>query len=145
MSFYGPTWTSSPEVIQSLRHRVTTYKTRQSTFREGDVSEDFGTLRQGWACRFRNIGNGRRQNLGFLLPGDAITLETLTFGNLALPYGISALTPAMVCWFPLEKMDELLRFKGPQDKHTRQMMHGYFTGLTRRHSAMGHTSAGSSR
>jgi CRP-like cAMP-binding protein len=123
---------------------VTTYKARQAIIYEGEESNLFGTLRQGWAYRYKNIGNGRRQILGFILPGDAMTLEMLTFGNLPLPFGVSALSPATVCWFPLEEMTELLRRKGPQDEHSKQMVHGYFNWLIRRNSAMGHTSAASS-
>ena len=56
----------------------------------------------GWACRSRLLSDGRRQILGFLLPGDVIGL-----GRHPSPVtlsAVSAITEVMVCDAPLPQM-----------------------------------------
>jgi CRP-like cAMP-binding protein len=50
-------------------------------------------LLSGWACYQRILGDGRRQIVGFLLPGDSI--GSLINPGLAAPSGVVALTPVV--------------------------------------------------
>ena len=42
--------------------------------REGEVSASVSVLLEGLACRFKTMPDGRRQIMGFLLPGDLVDL-----------------------------------------------------------------------
>ena len=53
-------WCSTPQSV-SARH---------SFIRQGDRPEAACILLEGWAYRYKTIRNGKRQVLGFLLPGD---------------------------------------------------------------------------
>jgi CRP-like cAMP-binding protein len=45
----------------------------------------------GWACRMRELGNGRRQIINFLLPGDSVGLRP--YARFLAPAHVMALTP----------------------------------------------------
>lgn len=45
---------------------------RREVLREGEPIRERRALLSGWACRQRILSDGRRQILGFLLPGDLI-------------------------------------------------------------------------
>lgn len=56
------------------------------------------TLLEGWAFRAKHLGDGRRQLLGVLLPGDFIGLQQrMSERNL---HAVVALTDVRVCSFP---------------------------------------------
>jgi CRP-like cAMP-binding protein len=63
---------------------------------EGSPSHRPRFLLEGWACRQLILSDGRRQILGFLLPGDVLVpdFEGLLFGN------VIALTPVFTGDFP---------------------------------------------
>jgi CRP/FNR family transcriptional regulator len=65
--------------------------------KEGENDGPLYTLLAGWAFRFKTLGDGRRQILGFLLPGDFIGLQQ-KMGD-ASSHGVRTLTPVRVCSF----------------------------------------------
>ncbi|UIY45524.1 cyclic nucleotide-binding domain-containing protein (plasmid) [Methylobacterium radiotolerans] len=44
---------------------------REDVIREGDDPRGINVILDGWACRYRRLVDGRRQNASLLLPGDA--------------------------------------------------------------------------
>jgi CRP-like cAMP-binding protein len=65
-------------------------RARQTIFRRNDICEDVCIMADGWAYRFVQLADGRRQILGFLLPGDVIT--TAAPFQPRLDYSVQALT-----------------------------------------------------
>ncbi|MEE8171863.1 MAG: Crp/Fnr family transcriptional regulator [Alphaproteobacteria bacterium] len=45
--------------------------------RQGNVASSFYVLIDGWGLRYKQLDDGRRQILSFLLPGDPVTLSAL--------------------------------------------------------------------
>ena len=64
---------------------------------EGENDGPLYTLLSGWAFRFKTLGDGRRQILGFLMAGDFIGLQQ-KMGDAA-SHGVRTLTPVRVCSF----------------------------------------------
>jgi CRP-like cAMP-binding protein len=70
--------------------------------RAGEESVELYTLYSGWAFRFKNLPDGRRQILNFLLPGDLLGLQAAMFD--AAQHGIEALTDVELCLLPRQKI-----------------------------------------
>lgn len=66
--------------------------------RAGEDSPELYTLYSGWAFRFKNLPDGRRQILNFLLPGDLLGLQAAMFE--AAQHGTEALTEVQLCKLP---------------------------------------------
>jgi CRP-like cAMP-binding protein len=73
--------------------------------RAGRDSAELYTLYSGWAFRFKNLPDGRRQILNFLLPGDLLGLQAAMFD--VAQHGIEALTEVELCLLPRRKVWEL--------------------------------------
>jgi CRP/FNR family transcriptional regulator len=65
-------------------------RARQTIFRRNEVCEDVCIVSDGWAYRYLQLADGRRQILGVLLPGDVITAAAPF--QPRLDYSVQALT-----------------------------------------------------
>jgi CRP-like cAMP-binding protein len=65
-------------------------------------SPELYTLYAGWAFRFKDLPDGRRQILNFLLPGDLLGLQAAMFETAQ--HGIEALTDVELCLLPRHKI-----------------------------------------
>lgn len=139
---YSPTQKSDPELVSRLRTSVVMYKTNQVILEQGAPSKQVGSLRSGWAIAHKTLENGRRHILSFLLPGDTIVLDLISLGSQqALPYGVTALTAASVCWFPTERFSHLLRHEKNQRQETQFWMSYYISTHSLRTAMIGHSTA----
>src|SRR4051812_19065827 len=55
---------------QATAERVTRFAPREDLMSEGDELREIYLLLSGWACRYKQLEDGRRAILAFLLPGD---------------------------------------------------------------------------
>ena len=60
----------------------------------GDRPAGCTVLLEGWACRYKLLPEGKRQIIGFLIPGDLCDLSGLIMG--AMDHSVSTLTAAKV-------------------------------------------------
>ena len=95
------------DFIQRMKTDHLTFKLGDSILRQGSRSAQLFTLFSGWAFRFREMRDGRRQILNFLLPGDFVGFQNRLFEDS--PYGVEALTDAEVCVFARSKIWDLYR------------------------------------
>jgi len=65
-------------------------------------SDEMYTLFSGWAFRYKELADGRRQILNFLLPGDLVGLQASMFNTPQ--HGIAALTEVQLCVLPRRKV-----------------------------------------
>jgi len=70
---------------------------RQNMYRAGEPSEGALAICDGWAVRFVQLPNGKRQILSVLLPGDLVSPTSLLEGRFA--FSIQALTDVRYCYF----------------------------------------------
>lgn len=64
---------------------------RTDIAREGENPNVIRLLISGWACRYKDLPDGRRQIVGFFLPGDFCDLNVYILSEL--DHSIGALTP----------------------------------------------------
>jgi CRP-like cAMP-binding protein len=55
---------------QAISDRVRTFGPRTDIAIEGDQPKDVHLILSGWACRYKQLPDGRRQVVSFFLPGD---------------------------------------------------------------------------
>ncbi len=83
---------------------VKTYEAGVDFIRQGDPSEHVFNITEGMVMLFKDLADGRRQVLGFLLKGDFLGLTA----GAAYDLGVQALTPVQVCRFPRPAFRRLL-------------------------------------
>jgi CRP/FNR family transcriptional regulator, anaerobic regulatory protein len=93
--------------IEKFKKRERCVLAGAAIVREKTKAAELYTLLSGWAFRYRTLSDGRRQILNFLLPGDFIGLQEEVSGDSA--YGVEALTDAVLCVFPPDKLWQLYR------------------------------------
>lgn len=79
---------------------------RRDLVREGDRPRALFLLREGWACRYKALSDGRRQITAFLLPGEIVDLHAGLVRTL--DHSIASITPASVVELDPERVREVL-------------------------------------
>jgi len=86
--------------------RVRRMSARMDLVREGEPPQALRLILSGWACRYRTLEDGRRQNLSILLPGDLCDLHDDVLP--ATDHAIGALTPLQFVEIPFDKLERLI-------------------------------------
>lgn len=76
--------------------------------RVGDRYKAVSVLAEGWAYRCQTFSNGRRQILGFVLPGDFIALH-VNFPRAA-DHSVVAISKSTVAMIPFGRIEEIHRY-----------------------------------
>jgi CRP-like cAMP-binding protein len=71
--------------------RVRALGSRADVIREGERPRDIKIFLSGWACRYKQMENGRRQIIAYLLPGDLCDLNIFILGEM--DHSIGTITP----------------------------------------------------
>lgn len=74
--------------------------------REGDNPKVIRLLVSGWACRYKDLPDGRRQIVGFFLPGDFYDMNVNIISEL--DYSIGALTRVRYFEIPPERFQDVM-------------------------------------
>jgi CRP/FNR family transcriptional regulator len=93
--------------VQQMKLGEDTFTGGETITHEGDAETPLYTLLGGWAFRYRTLGDGRRQILNFLLPGELIGVQANFLGAAA--HGVEALGPVVLCRLARAKMWDLYR------------------------------------
>ncbi|MEE2567706.1 Crp/Fnr family transcriptional regulator [Hyphobacterium marinum] len=80
--------------IENAVHQTRHYQPRTALIRQGDRLGRIFVLEQGWAIRKKELEDGRRQILNFLVPGDIFDLQALI--NSPADHGVETITPCQV-------------------------------------------------
>jgi CRP-like cAMP-binding protein len=73
------------------RNAVQFVAQRRDLVRDGASCGGVRLILEGWACRYKCLPDGRRQTLGFLIPGDLCDPGLYLLGRM--DHGIGAITP----------------------------------------------------
>jgi CRP/FNR family transcriptional regulator, anaerobic regulatory protein len=104
---FSPNTAEEIAFIQGFKRGEVLLKAGNLLVREGVLSGELHTLLRGWAFRYRTLGNGKRQILNFLLPGDFIGLQERL--GAQTNSGVEVLTDAVFCRFSSERLWDLYR------------------------------------
>ena len=80
-------------VRAALREKVLKIGSGEDLVCEGDRAEKIRILLSGWACRYKMLEDGRRQIVGFVLPGNICDPFTYLFSST--DHSIGTLTPVV--------------------------------------------------
>ncbi|MEG9502897.1 MAG: Crp/Fnr family transcriptional regulator [Methylorubrum extorquens] len=93
------------QAIERLPVRTYDLRARQDIVRDGDKPSHCCLILEGWACRYKVLGDGRRQILSFHIPGDVPDLQSLHVHTM--DHGLGTLTKAKVAFIPHENLLDL--------------------------------------
>lgn len=85
--------------------RVRKFASRVDITREGDRPRDVHLILSGWACRYKQLEDGRRQVVSFFLPGDMCDLNVFILKEM--DYSIGTITPVTIADLSREFFDEI--------------------------------------
>ncbi|MCB5174835.1 Crp/Fnr family transcriptional regulator [Microvirga lenta] len=91
----------SPEekqVLESAISRVSDIEVDEEFIREGDRPTDSKLLLEGFAARYKDLANGKRQITALHVPGDFVDLHSFLLKTM--DHGIVALTPCRIASVP---------------------------------------------
>jgi len=140
-ALYGPTIKASPHEIYIRRRQILNLSAQKTFLHEGEPVTQIFTLYSGWAFSFRHFTDGRRQILSFLLPGDPVILESLSFPHRPAPYSVKSLTNISLCVFALRDMIGLAKATELQNENLSSAAWKHADATSRRIMDLGHRSA----
>ena len=80
-------------------------RARGDIVREGDNPTVVRLMVEGWACRYKDLPDGRRQIVGFFIPGDFCDLNVYILQ--AMDHSIGAITPVKYLAIPPDMLEDL--------------------------------------
>ncbi|WP_316203559.1 Crp/Fnr family transcriptional regulator [Bradyrhizobium sp. SZCCHNS3051] len=90
---------------RAAAQRVRTFAPRTDIAREGEKPKDVHLILNGWACRYKQLEDGRRQIVSFFLPGDICDLNIFILREM--DHSIGTITPVSIADLPREFFDEI--------------------------------------
>lgn len=94
------------QAIESLPVRIHNLAARQDIVRDGDKPAHCCLILDGWACRYKLLGDGRRQVLSFHISGDVPDLQSLHVPTM--DHSLGTVTQATVAFIPHESLHALI-------------------------------------
>jgi CRP-like cAMP-binding protein len=85
--------------------RVRNFAPRIDIAREGDKPKDVHLILNGWACRYKQLEDGRRQIVSFFLPGDICDLNVFILGEM--DHSIGTITSVTIADLSREFFDTI--------------------------------------
>ena len=85
--------------------RVRSFGARVDITREGERPRDVHLILSGWACRYKQLEDGRRQIVSFFLPGDMCDLNVFILREM--DHSIGSITEVSVADLPRDVFDEI--------------------------------------
>ena len=102
---YASLTEAETELLESLE-RVDRAMPAGTTIRlEGEKTENFFTLKSGWAIAEQHLANGQRQIIDVFVPGQIVGLREIAYETGLCTF--STLTDAVVCPFPKQRITEI--------------------------------------
>jgi len=94
-------------VIESACTEQRDYGAREDIIHTGDRPWKSNLLLEGMVCRYRNLGDGKRQILAFQYPGDVF--DAYSFILEVMDHNIATVAPSRIAFIPHEKMWEIIQ------------------------------------
>jgi CRP/FNR family transcriptional regulator len=74
---------------------------------EGTHSAHLFTVLSGWGFRYKMLGDGRRQILNYVMPGDLVGLQGSLMGEMS--HSVEALSSLTLCVFERDRLGQVYR------------------------------------
>lgn len=90
---------------RAASERVRRFAPRVDISREGDKPKDVHLILSGWACRYKQLEDGRRQVVSFFLPGDMCDLNIFILREM--DHSIGTITSVSIADLSRDFFDEV--------------------------------------
>lgn len=91
---------------RATSERVREFGPRVDITREGDRPRDVHLVLSGWACRYKQLEDGRRQIVSFFLPGDMCDINVFILKEM--DHSIGSITAVTIADLSREFFDEIV-------------------------------------
>ncbi len=88
------------QVLKALARKVRLIEAGVDIIQEGDRPETVNLFLDGWACRYKQLEDGRRQIVAFFVPGDLCDIHVYVLREM--DHAIAAITPVRLATVPRE-------------------------------------------
>jgi CRP-like cAMP-binding protein len=106
IALFAPISDDDRSVLSRLTsQRVRHVSSHEDVIHEGERPRDINLFLSGWACRYKQLENGRRQILAFFLPGDICELNVFILREM--DHSIGAITPVAVAQVSADEFEEI--------------------------------------
>jgi CRP-like cAMP-binding protein len=92
-------------LMRASSERVRRFGPRVDITREGDKPRDVHLILAGWACRYKQLEDGRRQIVSFFLPGDMCDLNVFILREM--DHSIGTVTAVTIADLSRDFFDEI--------------------------------------
>jgi CRP-like cAMP-binding protein len=93
------------QAVETLPVRVQTLRAHQDIVRDGDTASQCCLILEGWTCRYKFLGEGKRQIFSFHMAGDIPDLQSLHIP--VMDHSLATMTKAIVAFIPHGAMRDL--------------------------------------
>ena len=90
---------------RAASHRVRKFAPRTDIIREGEQPRDVHLILSGWACRYKQLEDGRRQVVAFFLPGDLCDLNVFILKQM--DHSIGTITGVTIADLSREFLEQI--------------------------------------
>lgn len=90
---------------RAASERVRNFGPRVDIAREGERPKDVQLILSGWACRYKQLEDGRRQVVSFFLPGDICDLNIFILREM--DHSIGTITPVSIADLSRDFFDQI--------------------------------------
>lgn len=94
-------------ILSGLEKSTIEVRAGEPLIRQGGLAEEFFVIKKGWVVSSLNLEGSRRTVLNTHLPGDIVGTSQMPF--LRSPFSYMAASNCVLCPFPRDHLDELLR------------------------------------
>lgn len=91
---------------QAATARIVNYDSHQDIITEGEEPTDVNLILGGWVCRYKQLADGGRQIMSFLLPGDLCDLNIFLLRRM--DHALGTLTPVAVAKISRDLLQTML-------------------------------------
>ncbi|WP_404286803.1 Crp/Fnr family transcriptional regulator [Microvirga sp. RSM25] len=93
------------QALHGLPRTTKAYKADQDIVREGDTPAECCLVLEGMVFRYLVLDDGRRQIMGFYIPGDIPDLQSLHITTM--DHSVATLVPTTVAFIPHQSLNDL--------------------------------------
>ena len=93
------------QALENAAVKRRTFAEHSDIIQEGDSPSHVNLILEGWACRYKQLDDGRRQIISFFVPGDLC--DTHVYLLREMDHSIAALTPVRLAEIPRAALDQL--------------------------------------
>lgn len=106
LELFGPLPDSDKKLLDDIVKNSQIYAAHTDIISEGDIPTNVHLILEGFACRYKNLANGTRQIMAYMLPGDFCDLHVFVLRQM--DHSIGTLSQCDVVDIPRPRILEML-------------------------------------